>query len=394
MKTTIALAGLLLLASLGKAATPVNTLSADHAAELKRLAPNLALTPDVVAYMKELVYSHDLLDLNTRIEQMSRLSGVQDLPEDQRLSWTICIWDPVGRAGPIFSAAKEQQVRALELGVKLDLIPFMVESVLVDELKSNRCDAALMSGMRARSFNLFSGTIDAIGAVPTEAHMKTLLHVVAHPKTAPKMVQGPYVVMGVFPGGGAYVFVNDRRINTLAKAAGKKVAVLDHDPTQAEMVAGVGATPIATDITRAPGMFNNGVVDVLAAPLMAYQIMELYKGMEPDGGIIDYPLAQITMQLVGRADTFPNEMAQLIREMTLEYYDQIMGLIHREESVVPQRWFIPLPEEDRSQYEIMMQQARVELRERGYYHSEMLSLQRKIRCKIEPANAECTNPVE
>ena len=29
-----------------------------------------------------------------------------------------------------------------------------------------------------------------------------------------------------------------------------------------------------------------------------------------------------------------------------------------------------------------------------YYHSEMRSLQRKIRCKIDPARAECVNPVE
>ena len=375
-------------------AKPTTTLPEEHRANIQRLAPGLEITPELVQFMKEVVYSHNHLDLDSRIEAMSRLSGVQDLPEDQRMSWTICIWDPVGRNGPIFSAAKEQQARALKMGVKLDLVPFTTEGVLADELKSNRCDAALMSGMRARHFNLFTGTVDAIGAVPTDAHMKTLLHVIAHPKTAPKMVQGPYVVMGVFPAGGAYVFVNDREINTLAKAAGKKVAVLQSDPTQAEMVAGVGATPIATDITRAPGMFNNGVVDVLAAPLVAYEIMELYKGMDPNGGIIDYPLAQITMQLVGHADTFPNEMAQLIREMTLQHYDRIMTMINREQSVVPRRYFIHLPEHDKQEYEVMMQQARVELRDRGYYHSEMLSLQRKIRCKIDQSRAECANPVE
>lgn len=384
----------LLASAWTQAATPTTSLSAADEAELKRISPELQISPELVSLMKELVYSHQLLDLNTRIEQMSRLSGVRDLPEGQRMSWTVCIWDPVGRNGPIFSAAKEQQARAMELGVTLNLVPYTAEAVLADELKSNRCDAALMSGMRARNFNLFTGTIDAIGAVPTQEHMKTLLHVVAHPQSAPKMVQGQYVVMGVFPGGGAYAFVNDRNINTLAKAAGKKVAVLANDPTQAEMVAGVGATPVATDIARAPSMFNNGVVDVLAAPLIAYEIMELYKGMEPNGGIIDYPLAQITMQLVGHSDTFPNEMAQLVREMTLEHYDRIMTMINKEESVVPKRWFIPLPAFDRKEYEVMMQGARVELRERGYYHSEMLTLQRKIRCKIDPIRAECVNPVE
>ena len=57
--------------------------------------------------------------------------------------------------------------------------------------------------------------------------------------------------------------------------------MLDYDPVQAEMVGQVGASPVPTDIVNAPNMFNNGVVDVLAAPLAAYEIVELYKGMTP-----------------------------------------------------------------------------------------------------------------
>src|SRR5690606_4000507 len=151
-------------------------------------------------------------------------------------------------------------------------------------------------------FNKYTGSIDAIGAVPDRDHLYTLFQVITNPRTANKMVQGEYVIMGVFPAGAAYVFVNDRQINTLSKAAGKKVAVLEYDPMQAKMIAGVGATPVSTDITRAPGMFNNGVVDILPAPLLAYEVLELYKGMTPNGGIINYPLAQITMQLVGRLE--------------------------------------------------------------------------------------------
>ena len=41
-----------------------------------------------------------------------------------------------------------------------------------------------------------------------------------------------------------------------------------------------------------------------------------------------------------------------------------------------------------------MRDARLELRERGYYSADMLTLQRKIRCRANPSREECTNPVE
>ena len=172
------------------------------------------------------------------------------------------------------------------------------------------------------------------------------------------------------------------------------MAVLDYDPTQAEMVSQIGATPVASDIVSAPNKFNNGVVDVLAAPLVAYEVLELYKGMEPDGGIIDYPLAQITMQLIGRKDKFPNEVAQLVREEFYNSYHLIMERLEIEAEKVPEHWMIQIPQEDKQEYEIMMQEARLQLRKKGYYDATMLTLQRKIRCKLDASRAECSNPVE
>jgi len=289
----------------------------------------------------------------------------------------ICIWDIAGRAGPIY-----------------DIQAYTSESVVVEDLKAGVCDAALITGLRGRLFNKYTGTIDSIGGVPSDQHMKILLQVMASPKSADKMVSGEYVILGLASAGGAYVFVNDRAINTLANAAGKRVAVLDYDPTQAEMVSQIGATPVASDIVSAPNKFNNGVVDVLAAPLVAYEVLELYKGMSPDGGIIDYPLAQITMQLIGRKDKFPNEVAQLVREEFFNSYHLIKERLDQEAAKVPDRWWIEIPDADKREYETMMQEARLTLREKGYYDGDMLTLQRKIRCKLNPSKGECADPVE
>ncbi|MED5387490.1 MAG: putative solute-binding protein, partial [Pseudomonadota bacterium] len=274
--------------------------------------------------------------------------------------------------------------------INLDMVPYTNETVMVDEFKAGRCDAALMSGLRARQFNLYSGSVDAIGAVPTDKHMQTLLQVLAHPKQAGHMVQGDYVVMGIYPAGAAHIFVNDKRISSLAKAAGKRVAVLDYDQTQAEMVAAIGATPVSTDIVSAPNKFNNGQIDILPAPLVAYEILELYKGMSPDGGIVDYPLTQLSMQLIGRLDKFPNEVAQLIREASYEAYPQVMKRIEQETKRVPARWMIEIPDKDKHEYEVMMQDARDVLREQNYYSPDMLALQRKVRCKFDPTRSECS----
>lgn len=390
----LALVMLLSILSLAiKAEEPAAHLTAEQRAALESLAPGVEITPELLKLMEDITLSSER-PVAERMRAIGKLAGLSDLPMEERTPINICIWDIAGRAGPVFQAAREQQAQAMEFGIRLEMIPYTNEGVMVEEFMSGHCDAALMSGLRARHFNNFTGTIDAIGAVPDVDHKRVLLQVLSHPSKAGYMAEGEYVVLGIFPAGAAHIFVRDREVNSLARAAGKRVAVLDYDPMQAKMIAGIGATPVSTDITRAPGMFNNGAVDVLAAPLVAYELLELYKGMTPDGGIIDYPLAQLTMQLIGRRSAFPQEVAQLIREATFEQFDEVMTFIDREVGRVPDHWMISIPPEDRQEYEVMMRDARTNLRDMGYYNGEMLTLQRRIRCRFVPERAECSESDE
>lgn len=365
-------------------------LSSEQQQQMEQLLPGVDVDQELVRSLADIFYSRDM-PVRVRLAAIAKLVGIDQMPPGTALNRKICIWDIAGRNGPVFQAAMEQRAMALEYGIDLEMIPFTNETILVEELKAGRCDAGLMSGMRARLFNSYTGSIDAIGAIPDNKHMRTLLQVLAHPSQAGHMVQGEYVIMGIFSGGAAHVFVNDKRISSLARAAGKKVAVLDYDKTQSEMVAGIGATPVPSDIVSAPNKFNNGVVDILAAPLIAYELLELYKGMEPDGGIVDYPIAQISMQLVGRLDKFPNEIAQLIREASFEAYDEIRARVKIEEDRVPDRWWIDIPADEKREYEAMMQEARDTLRRQEYYDGRMLDLQSRIRCKFDPSRGECSN---
>ena len=334
--------------------------------------------------------------MNTKLPIAERVSAIHELYPNlkKETSTKLCVWDIAGKNGPIYNEAVEQVTNMLEWGIKLHVEAYTSESVLSEDFKAGQCDAALFTGLRARLYNKYMGTLDAVGAVPSEKHMKLLMTAITQPKNADRMVEGKYVVMGYAPMGAAYIFVNDKKINTLAKAAGKKVAVLDYDMVQAEMVQQIGANPVPTALVSAGAKFNNRVVDVLPAPLVAYNVMELYKGIGTTGGIVNHAFSQITLQMVGNIEKFPNELAQLIREDFVKRFDRISSLVKAQIGDIPDNVWIEIPPADKEEYQILMQEARIQLRERDYYDKDMLTLQRKVRCKFNPANFECANPVE
>ena len=309
---------------------------------------------------------------------------------DQTITRRICVFDIAGNVGPVMSAMQAWKLEALKWGVKAKLVPYTDEGVAAEDLKGGQCDATMMSGIRARQFNKYTGSIGSVGAIPSMKHMAILLHVLSDPRSAPKMSSNGYEVMGIAPIGAAYIFVDNRNINTLSKAAGKKVAVLDFDPTEAKLVSQVGATPVPSDITNFSGKFNNGVVDVIVAPLVAYDVLELYKGLQPNGGIIDYPLVELTMQLVAKKGRFPEAMMQKSRQYFYNQLPKIRKQLRQQAKQVPSKWWVQIPQKDKNHYELMMHDARKELVKEGYYSPKMLSLLQKIRCKLDPSRAECT----
>ena len=310
------------------------------------------------------------------------------------LQRTICVWDLVGNAGPTMAIMREWRTEALNWGLDATLVVHTNEGITAEELKAGQCDAAVVTDFRSRPFNRYTGTINAIGAVPDYEHLRLVMQVLAHPQSADKMTQGPYTIMGMAPAGGAYIFVNDREINTLAKAAGKKFAVLEHDPMQAQMVAQMGATPVASDVTNFSSRFNNGQVDIIAAPLIVYNALELYRGLSPDGAIIDYPLLQITLQVVARSDRFTAEIMQQSRSYFFSQYDRYVQMLEQEARQVDPKWMQAIPASEKQEYEMTMQEARIQLRDQGQYDGEMLTLQRRVRCRIDAGRSECTNPQE
>ncbi|MFZ5757180.1 MAG: putative solute-binding protein [Pseudomonadota bacterium] len=306
----------------------------------------------------------------------------------------FCVFDIAGAHGDIYRTMQDYRLEMLKHGVDFELVPYTSEKIAAEDFKAGLCDAADLTSFRIRNFIKFAGTVDAVGALPTREHVRLALQALAHPSMAPKLKSGPYEIAGIVPIGAAYVFSRDRRIDTITKAAGKRVAVLDYDPEMAKMVSRLGASPVPSDITNFAGKFNNGSVDIIVAPIAAYKPLELYKGLEPSGGIIDFPFTQLSAMVIVRSEKFPPDMLQFAREEIFRNLDRIYEIVDRMGTDVPKKYWVPIPEADKGKYEILMRDTRIQLRETGYYDGEALTLLRKVRCKVEPARAECTDKTE
>jgi len=308
----------------------------------------------------------------------------------QAIAKKMCVFDLLGANGPTYAQVKDYKTAALAWGVELELKPYTSERVAAEDFKAGLCDAVSFTGIRARQFNAFTGSLDAIGAMPSYGHLKSVITTISAKKAAKLMINEPYEVVGIFPGGAAYMFVNDRSIDTVGELAGKRIAILDSDPAQVEMVTFVGASPVGTSIANMFSKFNNGSVDITYGPGIVYEAMELYKGLEPNGGVIQFSLVQLTMQLLIRKAGFPADYGQKSREYVLGQFDQAMEIVQRYDKKIPEKLWISLPKADKDGYLEVFRQSRIRLRDKGIYNAKMLKLMRMLRCKKDPQQPECT----
>lgn len=302
----------------------------------------------------------------------------------------VCVFDLLGANGPVFSQMKDYKTAALDWGVELVLKPYTSERVAVEDFKSGLCDAVSFTGTRSRQFNSFAGSLDAIGAIPTYNHLKSVIATISAKKAAKLMKSGSYEVAGIFPGGTVYLFVRDRSVDTVGELAGKRIAVMDSDPAQTDMVAFIGASPVGTSIANMYSKFNNGSVDVAYGPAVVYEAMELYKGLKPAGGVIHFSLAQVTMQIIIKSSEFPGEFGQKSRDFALSQFDQGVKLVNRYESKIPEQLWIEISDADKNRYIEVFRQSRIRLRDKGIYNGKMLKVMRMLRCKKNPSQPECT----
>jgi len=317
------------------------------------------------------------------------------LPKPVRLSF--CIFDPLGPQGKIIETARDLAKFAEDWNLFADIRPYTDERVAAEDFKAGQCDVVAISTLRAKQFNFTLGSIDAPGNLRNYAEMKTFLQMVSNPVVASLAINGRYQIAAVVPIGSIFIYVNDRQINSLAKAAGKRVVVLDWEPNMGKLISGIGAQPVPADFSTYAGKFNNGQADIIAAPAMGWKPMELAKGVGSKGGVIRFPLLQATAAVVLRRDKVQPKIPDLdarltqLRKFGLQYIDGLFNMLKAAEGDIPKNLWIDLPQAEQEKYYQMLTEARKVLTRQGVYDPVMMSLLKRARCKNVPSAAECGN---
>ena len=327
------------------------------------------------------------------------------IPMAQAAKPKFCIYDPLGTSGEGYRAAKDYVVAMQKAGFEIDIKSYLDERVAVEDFRTGQCDGVMATALRTRQFNTLSASMDTVGAativrkgkIDFEGSMEVVrkfIGTLSSPKAADLMKQNGYEVVGIIPLGAVYPFVNDRSIDTLEKAAGKRVAAFDYDKAQAQLIQRVGARPVSVDVTNFSAMFNNNNVDVIMAPSIVYKPLELYKGIGTKGGVGRFPLTIITYQMVARSDKFGPGFGQKSRDYVFEQFDQVLEVLKRADKDIPEKlWIDPTPA-DNERYVNIMREGRIEMADKGFYDKKGLKLVKKIRCNMAPESAECSEPTE
>lgn len=301
----------------------------------------------------------------------------------------VCVFDLVGKSGDVYALMKDYQLAAKNWGADIELRVAQNEAVIAEDFKAGKCDGISVTGMRGRQFNDFTGSLDAIGAIPNLKLAVKVMQGLANPTFSKYMVKGKYEVAGVIPVGDAYLLVNDRNINTVAKAAGKKIAVLDYDQAQKIMVQQVGAQAVSSDVTNFGSKFNNGQVDIIGAPAAAFKPLELHKGLGNKGAIVNYPILQVTGNIIIRPDRFPKRYGQQSREWVKSQLPRAFGILGKMKADIPTKYWMEVSATDKPGYQKMMRDARINLTQQGVYDKRMMKLLWQFRCKEDAKNFEC-----
>ena len=316
-------------------------------------------------------------------------TGIAAISAGTQAKQTICVFDIVGKSGDVYALMKDYQLAAKSWGADLELKVGTNEAVIAEDFKAGKCYGVSITGMRGRQFNQFTGSLDAIGAITDLKLAVKVMQGLASPAFAKAMVNGKYEVVGVIPIGDAYLLVNDRNINTVAKAAGKKIAVLDYDEAQKIMASQVGAQAVSSDITNFGAKFNNGQVDIIGAPAAAFKPLELHKGLGTKGAIVNYPILQVTGNLIIHPEKFPAGFGQKSREWVKAQLPRAFGILGKMKADIPQKYWMEVPAADKPGYQKLMREARINLTAKGIYDKRMMKLLWQFRCREDAKNFEC-----
>jgi hypothetical protein len=317
----------------------------------------------------------------------------------------LCVYDLMGANGDLFGMAKDYAVALQRFNVTLTLKAYLDEQKAIDDYRAGTCDAVIATAFRTRQFNATSGAIDTLGATTVVRDgridmpgsyevVRRLIQTYASPEAKFVMVNGDNEVGGILPLGAAYPILSDRRLSTVEALAGKRIAAFDHDKAQATMIRRMRAVPVSADITNFASKFNSGLLDMAAAPSIAYKPLELYKGIGEAGAITRFPIMILTYQLILNRTRFPDGVGAQSRVFWLSQFDRALQVIRQADAGIPPGTWLELSPENAYKYSLMLRESRIDIAQQGIYDKRGLKVIKRVRCSVNPADAECSTKSE
>ncbi|WP_010410718.1 putative solute-binding protein [Leptospira inadai] len=320
--------------------------------------------------------------------------GIRTIDAAEAVDRTMCVFDPSGAHGDVFKSAQRYQAQALTWGIRLDLKAYTDEVVANSDFKAGKCHMAFLTSLRVRGYVPQSGSIEAIGALPSYELLRRTIEVLANSKARKLNVDGEYETMAMFPGGAVYLLLRDKNLKDIKDLAGKKIATLTYDQAATTMVDIVGASMVPAEIATFAGIFNNGRADACYSPAIGIKPLELMKGISPNGGIVRFPIGQLTFQIVARQKDFPENFGNTSRYWAATQFDSMLALTKRAEQEIPAKFWLEVPKELANSYFEKFREVRIKLRDKKVYHPAILKLMKGVRCKSDPSAAECSDNLE
>lgn len=319
----------------------------------------------------------------------------------------VCVYDFIGASGDLFNMVRDYALAMQRDGVFLELKGYNDEAAALDAYKSGQCDGFVGTAFRSRQFNAVAGSIDSLGAttivrkgnvdMPASYEvMRKLIQTYAapSPQVAKLMTNGDHEIAGIAPAGAAYPFVNDRRLSLIEALAGKRIVAFEYDKAQAAMIQRIKAIPVSATISNFHLKFNSGQADMMAAPTIAYQPLELSKGLGSKGAVVRFPLLLVSYQMVIRHERFPEGFGARSRTFWAGQFDRMLQLIRRADTTIPPSRWEDLNPDDAVKYTLLLRESRIQLTQQGLYDKRGLKVLKRIRCHVNPADAECETKLE
>lgn len=301
----------------------------------------------------------------------------------------FCVWDPVGRNGPVMTFYSDVIPKALAWGVKIRFEAYTEETDVVKAFRAGKCEAAVLTSILSRQFVKFAGTMDAIGAINSQKGLELAIATLARSRAGNLMIEGDYEVITTFPVGSMYAFVRDRSVDTIDEFSGKKLAILNDDPQMKKFADLASASKVNVTLSTFSDMFNNGEVDILIMPALAYNTFELYHGLGKKGGIIDYRLYYGMLQAIARHKEFPEGFGDKMRSYMLTRMNAMNKMVVDAEQEIPNHYWIETTQFVKDDIDHFSKRVRMALQADNVNNATALKLFWKIRCRLDPSRGEC-----